>query len=78
MIKIAHREYANKDCSKNWYSSILKAIDLGYNMVEIDIRRTKDNKIVLTHDEKLTRLFEINKKVSNVTWKEIKGINFIK
>ena len=77
MIKIAHRGYVNKDCPENSYSSISKAIDLGYDMVEIDIRRTKDNKIVLAHDENLTRLFGINKKVSNVTWKEIKGTNFI-
>lgn len=77
MIKIAHRGYVTKKYPENSYSSISKAIDLDYDMVEIDIRRTKDNKIVLNHDEKLTRLFGINEKLSDVSWKEIQGINFL-
>ncbi|TDX46342.1 glycerophosphodiester phosphodiesterase [Orenia marismortui] len=74
MIKIAHRGYVNAKYLENSYSAISKAIELGYDMVEIDIRETKDQRIILNHDDDLNRVFGINKKTRDLSVKEIKTI----
>lgn len=72
MIKLAHRGYyVSDDCRENSSAAILKAIKLGYDMVEVDIRETKDQQIILSHDQNLNRVFGLNKKVNNLTLKDI-------
>ena len=73
MLKIAHRGYVSNNCCENSSAAILKAIELDYDMVEIDIRETKDQKIVLSHDQNLNRIFGLDKKVSKLTLKEIQA-----
>jgi hypothetical protein len=76
MIKIAHRGYINGDHPKNSLSALGKAIELGYDMIEIDIRETKDKEIILNHDEDLMRLFKIEAKVKDLVLNELKKFKF--
>src|SRR5262249_23320604 len=52
---LCHRT-ANKDVPENTLDSLEQAALLGCNVVEIDLRRTLDGKIVLNHDGALERL----------------------
>src|ERR1700733_10191434 len=47
---------ANQDVPENTLESLEQAALLGCNVVEIDLRRTLDGKIVLNHDGILERL----------------------
>ena len=40
--------------------------------IEYDVRLTKDNKVVVCHDDNLKRVFGIDKKISESTYEEIK------
>ena len=50
ILNIAHRG-ASAYAHENTFESIEKAIELGADMVEFDLRRTADDVIVLWHDE---------------------------
>src|SRR5258708_19674826 len=52
---LCHRT-ANEDVPENTLESLENAALLGCNVVEIDLRRTLDGKIVLNHDGVLERL----------------------
>lgn len=52
---LCHRT-ANEDVPENTLESLEQAILLGCNVIEIDLRRTLDGKIVLNHDGMLDRL----------------------
>jgi glycerophosphoryl diester phosphodiesterase len=52
---IAHRGWSSQ-APENTAVAIEKAIDLNVDMVEIDIRRTRDFELVVFHDAKLSRL----------------------
>ena len=52
---LCHRT-ANEDVPENTLESLEQAALLGCNVVEIDLRRTLDGKIVLNHDGMLERL----------------------
>ena len=52
--------------------SIQAAIDSGYYMLEIDVQETKDGVLIVHHDDNFKRFFNTNKKVSDLTWAEIK------
>ena len=54
IMVIAHRgDWRN--APENSIQAIQNCIDLGVDMVEIDVRKTKDNQLVLMHDETLDR-----------------------
>ena len=73
----AHRGvYDNKKIIENTISSFKKAIDGNYN-IELDIRITKDKKIVVFHDENIKRLTNINKNIKDLTYKELESIKLI-
>lgn len=52
---ICHRT-ANRDMPENTLEALGYAARMGCNMVEVDIRRTLDGKLVLNHDDFLERL----------------------
>lgn len=73
----AHRGvYDNKKIIENTISSFKKAIDGNYN-IELDIRITKDKKIVVFHDANIKRLTNINKNIKDLTYKELESIKLI-
>lgn len=58
--------------------SIQAAIDSGYWMLEIDVRPTKDNKIIVNHDADLLRVYGISKRIDSMTLAELKSIKALK
>ena len=74
---IAHRGiYDNKKTIENTIGSFVKAINKGY-AIELDLRLTKDNKIVVFHDDKLERLTNKKGFVKNLTLNELKKIKLL-
>lgn len=60
---IAHRGYYNnkKGIPENSVLVFKKAIDNNY-LIELDVRLTKDQKLVVFHDDNLKRVCGVNKK----------------
>ena len=74
---IAHRGLHNQDKEifENTLSSFKSALDNDY-LIELDVHLTKDNKVVVIHDDNLKRLFNIDKKIKNLTLEELKNYKF--
>ena len=47
---ISHRGRTSKNSKDNSLQAVSDAIDLGVDMVEVDVRRTKDSQIICFHD----------------------------
>jgi glycerophosphoryl diester phosphodiesterase len=75
MIKIGHRGAMALE-PENTLRAIGRAIDNGMDYVEIDVRRTKDHKIVVIHDEKVDRLSDGEGFVCDMNLSELKKLDF--
>jgi glycerophosphoryl diester phosphodiesterase len=73
-LSIAHRG-ASGDYPENTLTAIQKAIEAGADMVEIDIHRTCDGRLVVLHDEDLHRTAGVRARVSEMSLKELKGLD---
>ena len=71
---IAHRGLHDNSHSENSLSAYSRAIDGGYN-IEIDVRLSKDNDLIVFHDDSLLRLCGVDKKVSELSLLELKAFN---
>ena len=71
VMVIAHRADW-RSFPENSIEAIRSAIKLGVDMVEIDVRRTKDGSLVLMHDETIDRTTNGSGKVSELTFDEIR------
>lgn len=74
---IAHRGYFNNEQGivENTKTAFLKAIEKGY-LIETDISLTKDNQIIVYHDDNFKRLFNVDKKICELTLEEIKQLSY--
>ena len=54
MINFAHRGYSSK-YPENTILAFSKAIEIGADAIELDVHKTKDNVLVVIHDEKVNR-----------------------
>lgn len=68
--------YDNKKIVENTIKAFKKCIKLNL-AIEIDIRVTKDKKIVVFHDKNLKRLTGIDKLVKDMTYNELKNIKLL-
>jgi myo-inositol-1(or 4)-monophosphatase/deoxyribonuclease-2 len=68
----AHRGDA-RDFRENTLAAIRSAIHAGAEIVEIDVRMSKDGQVVVLHDPTFERLWGITSLVSDLDWDEIKG-----
>jgi glycerophosphoryl diester phosphodiesterase len=73
MLIIGHRGAAGLEL-ENTIRSFQKAQELGVDMLECDLLRTKDGAIVLSHDTTLARVYGIDQKISQMTLTEIKEV----
>jgi len=64
---ISHRGVSESNLENTIYS-FANAISLGSDMIELDVRKTKDKVLVVFHDDNLKRIFRINKKISDVSY----------
>lgn len=68
---VAHRaDWRN--APENSLQAIQFCIDMGVDMVEIDVRKTKDGVLVLMHDKTINRTTNGKGKVSDLTYKELR------
>ncbi len=71
---IAHRGY-NKKYPENTLLSFKKAIDAGADYVELDVRLTKDDEIVVIHDGNTIRTGDKGFKIEETALKTLKQVD---
>jgi glycerophosphoryl diester phosphodiesterase len=71
MLRIGHRG-AKAYEPENTLRSFKKALEIGVDAVELDVRKTKDNQLVVIHDADVKRTTDGKGLVSELTLKEIK------
>ncbi|GAB6100581.1 glycerophosphodiester phosphodiesterase [Halanaerocella petrolearia] len=71
MLKIGHRGAAAL-APENTLVSFRKAINLGVDMIELDIQLTKDQELVVFHDHDLNRIAGVDVQIKELTLAELK------
>lgn len=73
--KFAHRGLYSNDqlIPENSLAAFDRAIENNYG-IELDISYTKDNKLVVFHDDNLLRMTGLNKKISDCTMEELQEL----
>jgi len=66
----AHRG-ASSTHPENTKASIIEAVKLGAQMIEFDVRKTKDNKLVVMHDKSVDKTTNGRGKIKDLTLEEI-------
>jgi len=74
MLRIGHRG-ARAYAPENTLTSFRKAIELGANAVEMDVRKTKDDKLVVIHDADVKRTTNGKGLVSELMLSQIKALS---
>ena len=62
--------------TENTLPSFQKAIKQGVDGIELDVRCTKDKRVVIFHDQDLYRLTGKKQKIKEMTYEELKTITF--
>ena len=73
MINFAHRG-ASSDYPENTLLAFEEGIKCGASGIELDVQKTKDNKIVVIHDEEVERTFKGKGLVKDFTLRELKEL----
>jgi glycerophosphoryl diester phosphodiesterase len=73
MLRIGHRG-ARAYAPENTISSFKKALEMGADGVELDVRKTKDDQLIVIHDADIKRTTNKEGLVSELTLKEIKSV----
>jgi len=63
---------ANRDVPENTLESLEQAALLGCNVIEVDVRRTLDGKIVLNHDGFMERLTDAAGEIETTNYDELR------
>lgn len=74
MLRVGHRG-ARAYAPENTLASFKKALEIGVNAIEFDVRKTKDNEIVVIHDEDIKRTTNGEGLVSELTLAQIKDFS---
>ena len=74
VMVIAHRGFSG-EAPENTLAAFQKAIDVGCDMLELDIHLSKDREVVVIHDETLERTTNGLGKVTDSTLKELKKLD---
>lgn len=74
---IAHRGvHNNKNIPENSIEAFKLAIEKEY-AIEFDIQITKDNKLVIFHDDNVVRMTGINKDIQDMTYDEVMNLKLL-
>lgn len=73
VLRIAHRG-ASGYAPENTLAAFRRAIELNADMVEFDVRRTRDHELVVCHDARLDRLANIPAAIRELTWTELQQV----
>ena len=60
---------------ENTMPAFKAAVDLGVDMIETDVRMTKDGELVLMHDRNAIRTTDVDKNIDEMTLTEVKKLN---
>lgn len=72
---IAHRGgVVGDEYAENSPAALQAAIDRGYWMIEVDIRESKDGRLVVQHDPDFERFFGDKRLLGDMTWAEIRKL----
>lgn len=74
MIVIAHRG-DHTQAPENTLASIRRAIEIGCDYVEVDVRRTSDGMLVLMHDSTVDRTTDGRGKVAELTFAAVRKLS---
>ena len=74
MLRVGHRG-ARAYAPENTLASFKKALEIGVDAIELDVRKTKDNQIVVIHDADVKRTTDGEGLVSELTLAQIKGFS---
>jgi glycerophosphoryl diester phosphodiesterase len=77
IVVIAHRG-AHNTVPENTLAALDKAIELGVDYVEIDVRRTKDGALVIMHDAGVNRMTNGKGKIEDLTLAEIRKLDIVR
>jgi glycerophosphoryl diester phosphodiesterase len=73
LLKIGHRGARTYDI-ENTLESFEKAIELGANAIEFDVRKSADSELVISHDDNLKKVFGKDVNISQSTAEELKKL----
>ncbi|MFP3951076.1 MAG: glycerophosphodiester phosphodiesterase [Candidatus Bathyarchaeia archaeon] len=73
MLRIGHRGASAYE-PENTISSFRRAIEIGVDAVELDVHRTKDGKLIVIHDEDVSRTTDGEGKVGELSLEEVKAL----
>ena len=74
---IAHRGvHNNKEVVENSILAFKLAVEKDY-AIEFDISITKDNKLVIFHDDNLKRICGVDKSINDITYEELKNLKLL-
>ncbi len=74
--KFAHRGLHNEKAPENSLAAFREAVENGY-AIELDVRLTKDGELVVFHDDTLTRVTGIDKRVDELTLAELSELSLL-
>jgi glycerophosphoryl diester phosphodiesterase len=72
MLRIGHRG-ARAYAPENTLTSFKKAIEIGVDAIELDVRKTKDNQLVIIHDADIKRTTNGKGLIGKLTLSQIKS-----
>jgi len=73
-LKIAHRGASAYE-PENTLMAFRRAVEMGCDMIEMDVRLTKDDQIIVIHDDSVDRTTNGKGKVRYKTLEELKGLD---
>jgi glycerophosphoryl diester phosphodiesterase len=72
-LTIGHRGAMGYE-TENTLASVQKALDLGVDMIEIDVFVIASGEVVVFHDETLERLSTVSDSIEHLNWKALQNI----
>ncbi len=75
VLNIAHRGGIVPGYPENTLAAYRRAISFGVDVIEIDLRGTRDGEVIVLHDETLDRTTDGTGKVTDYTLGELKQLN---
>src|ERR1700754_805710 len=74
VILIASHRGTHNDFPENSMSAFKKGIELGIDVIEADVRHTKDDSLVIMHDATVDRMTNGKGRVDEFTFEEIRKL----
>jgi glycerophosphoryl diester phosphodiesterase len=74
MLVIAHRG-ASGHAPENTMAAFLRALALGAPAIELDVHQTLDHELVVAHDDDLKRCGRDKRRIKNVHWEDVSGLD---